>query len=82
MEWTKEQLEALSTERLYNLYQTARQSCFGPFEGDGSQDPEMRRLFSIRDRIKAVLDTRDHIPRKKKKKKRPEGKRQRGRGRK
>ena len=61
--WTREEFEKLSTQRLYNLYQRYRL-------------PSYQEKYEQVELMKDILDTREHIPRKQKKK--PQGKQKRG----
>lgn len=80
--WTQEHLEKLSTQRLLEIYKLHRKECMtsiyyydGEWDEDEGEDPCV-----IKDRIKAILDTREHVPKKPKKKK-PRSKSQRGKKR-
>jgi len=61
--FTKEQLERMSTQRLYTIYRSyfvcCAASCCYHDEDEGSD-----YYFDVASTIKAILDTREHLPRK------------------
>ena len=72
--FTKEQLESMSTQRLYTIYRSyfvccAASRCYQD-EDEGSY-----YYFDVASTIKAILDTREHLPRKRRKA--PKGKNRR-----
>jgi len=64
---TNEQIKKLSTHRLLNIFRMVRSSIYGR-EPERIWDQYHYDEDDLFDRLKAELDTREHIPRKKGKK--------------
>lgn len=69
--WTDEELKKLSTQRLYNVFCHVRDTLY-------NLDPESPHGYDeehdLVDRIKSILDTREHLPRKVRKRQSKKGK--------
>jgi len=71
--WTRDELEKLSTQRLYNMYKQHRSYAAYPFAEEWEDRGELLEELEL---MKNILDKREHLERKDKKP--PQGKRKRG----